>query len=111
MSATRPRIKVGWFIREWMDHLNVDQATMVREAGWSKTTASHLYNHRQDYNPALVRSAAAALNIREFELFLHPDEAMHIRRLRRAAEEEYRLRLVADRSLAFEGFPAVENGQ
>jgi len=101
MAKTRPVIPVGWFLREWMDTLNVNQAAMVRDAGWSKTTASHLYNCQQDFNPELVRAAAQALKIREFELFLPPDEAFHIRRLRQAVEEEHQLRAVADKRIPF----------
>lgn len=74
---------------------------MQKEAGWSKTTASHLYNRQQDYNPALVKAAARALKIREYELLLHPEEAFHIRRLRQAVEEEHRLRAVAEKQDEF----------
>ena len=84
--------------------MHVDQATMVRDAGWSKTTASFVYNHQQDFNPALVKAAAHALKVREFELFLHPDEAMHIRGLRKAAADEYQLRVVAEKANDWHGF-------
>lgn len=94
MSRTRPVIQVGWYLREWMDTLGVNQAQMIERTDWSKTTASHLYNCRQDYNPALVKAAARALNIRDFELFMPPEEAFHIRRLRQAVEEEHRLRAI-----------------
>ena len=104
-SRTRPIIPVGWYLREWMDSLKVDQATMMRRANWSKTTASHLYNCRQNYNPALVQAAAAALHLRDFELFLHPDEAHQIRRLRLAVEEEGRLRAVAEARPDWPGAP------
>ena len=60
MARSRPRITVGWYLPEWMDTLRVNQAQMIERTGWSKTTASLLYNCQQDYNPALVTSAAAA---------------------------------------------------
>lgn len=71
-----------------MNHLNITQAQMVRLTGWPKSTANHLYNHRQDYNPALVKAAAEALKLEPFELFLHPREALQIRRLREAVAYE-----------------------
>lgn len=94
-SRTRPVIEVGWFLREWMDSLKVAQADMVRKADWSKTLVSHLYNRQKDFTPKLVREGAIALGVRPFELFLPPEEANHIRRLRWAVEEEHRLRLIA----------------
>jgi transcriptional regulator with XRE-family HTH domain len=80
-----PKGSVNWFIREWMDMLGKSQSDMTRLAGWSKATASQLYNGAQDYSPKVVNSAAVALNCRPWELLMHPDEAMAIRRLRVAA--------------------------
>lgn len=92
MAKSRPRLPVGWFLREWMDTLMVRQADMIDRAGWSKTTASLLYNCQQDYNPDLVRSAAQALNIEQWELLMPPELAMQIRRLRAAVDREVQLR-------------------
>lgn len=96
MARTRPRISVGWFLREWMDTLQVRQADMIELAGWSKTTASLLYNCQQDYNPELVRTAAVALNIEPWELLMPPELAMQIRRLRQAVDREVQLRVAED---------------
>lgn len=105
MARTRPKIPVGWFLTEWMDTLGVNQVQMIDRAGWSKTSASLLYNRQQDHNPALVKAAAHALNIEPFELFLPPEEAFHIRRLRQAVEEEHRLRVVAEQRREFAAAP------
>lgn len=51
------------------------------ETGWSKATMSQLYNDKQAYNPRFVSDAAAALRIREWELFMPPGEAMALRRM------------------------------
>jgi len=74
-----------WFLSEWMHALGLRQADLMQRTGWSKTTASLLYNGRQKYNPVLLMEAADAMNLRPFELFLPPDEAMAIRRMREAA--------------------------
>lgn len=68
-----------------MDLLEVNQAEMCRLTGWSKATASQLYNNKQDYSPKVVREAARALNLEDFELLMRPDRAMALRRQREAA--------------------------
>lgn len=98
MARSRPRIQVGWFLREWMDTLQVRQATMCDRTGWSKTTASLLYNCQQDYNPQLVADAARALNVEPWELLMHPELAMQLRRLRAAVAEEAHLRAAEPRT-------------
>lgn len=100
-KKSRPVLNVGWFLPEWMDTLRVRQADMVERAGWSKTTASLLYNRQQDYSPRLIEEAAVALNIAPFELLLHPDDAMAIRRMRESA-----VVIAADRRHSFTPAPA-----
>lgn len=101
-KRSRPIIPVTWYLKEWMDTLGVNQAHMVREAGWSKTTASLLYNCQQDMNVDLLKSAAAALKREPFELLMPPEDAFQIIRHRQEIEREA-LRLVADRQLELAG--------
>jgi transcriptional regulator with XRE-family HTH domain len=101
--------QINWYLREWMDATERyrgrgGQARMMEDTGWSKATMSQLYNGKQDYSPKVVNEAARALNAEPYELLLHPDAAMAIRRLRenalrvvedsRVIEEERRLRAV-----------------
>jgi transcriptional regulator with XRE-family HTH domain len=83
--------QINWFLKEWMDLLGVNQTTMRERTGWSKATASQLYNNKQDYSPKVVNEAAQALNIAPFELLMRPETAMALRRLRQDA-----LRVVED---------------
>jgi transcriptional regulator with XRE-family HTH domain len=83
--------QVNWYLREWMDHLGVKQADMIRLTDWSKASASQLYNNKQDYSPKIVNEAAQALNVAPFELLMRPETAMALRRLRQDA-----LRVVED---------------
>lgn len=83
--------QINWYLREWMDHLGVKQAAIVRLTGWSKATASQLYNNVQDYSPKVVNEAATALNVAPYELLMKPETAMALRRLRQDA-----LRVVED---------------
>lgn len=80
-----PKAGPKWFLREWMDMLGVKQAEMIRRTGWSKASASQLYNGVQDYSPNIVEAAALALHVAEYELLLPPERAMALRRLRESA--------------------------
>jgi hypothetical protein len=80
-----PKAGPKWFLREWMDMLGVKQADMCRRTGWSKASASQLYNGIQDYSPNIVEAAAIALNVAEYELLMQPERAMAIRRMRESA--------------------------
>lgn len=64
---------------------HVKQADLVGRTGLSKTAISLLVNDRQDYSPEIVRDVASALNIAIYELFMHPDDANSLRRLRKDA--------------------------
>ena len=86
-----PKGPVNWFLREWMDYLGVRQAEMMKRTGWTKSTASYLYNGKQDYSPKIVNEAAVALNAAPYELLMPPESAMAIRRFRQEA-----LRIVED---------------
>lgn len=77
--------RINWYLREWMDLLRVNQAEMIRRTGWSKASASQLYNNKQDYSPKIVNEAAGALHVEPFELLMRPDRAMALRRQREAA--------------------------
>jgi transcriptional regulator with XRE-family HTH domain len=77
--------QINWYLREWMDMLDVNQAEMCRRVGWSKATASQLYNNKQDYSPGLVNEAAKALHVEPYELLMRPERAMALRRLREDA--------------------------
>lgn len=68
-----------------MDHLSLKQRDMIERCGWSKASASQIYNGTQDYSPKIVKEAARALNVRTYELLIHPDRALFLRKLEEAA--------------------------
>lgn len=81
-----PAEPVNWFLREWMAVQGIKtQADMMRLTDWSKATMSQLYSGKQGYSPKIVKEAARALGIEEYELLMHPEQAMAYRRLRRDA--------------------------
>ncbi len=73
---------LNWYLPEWLASKHMRQTDLIELTGWSKTTASLLVNGKQDYSPKLVDEAAAALQIAVFELFLPPDTAHALKRLR-----------------------------
>jgi len=80
-----PKGKPHHFIREWMDYLKLNQAFMIREAGWSKATASQIYNGTQDYSPSVLNSASHVFKVEPYELLMTPERAMAMRRLKESA--------------------------
>lgn len=79
--------EINWFLREWMDDLEITQAEMMRRTGWSKASAHQLYHRQQDYSPKIVNDAAAALGVRKFELLMRPAEAKALRKAQEAKAE------------------------
>ena len=74
-----------WYLQEWMATLNMRQADLGRLAGWSKATVSDIYNGRTAFYREMLNTVAAALNVKPFELLMHPSEAMALRRMRASA--------------------------
>lgn len=91
----KPKGLVPWYLPEWMEAAGLKergaQERMRELTGWSKATMSQLYNGHQDFSPKVLAEAALALNCSPYELLMHPDTAMAIRRLRQDA-----LRIVED---------------
>jgi transcriptional regulator with XRE-family HTH domain len=96
-----PKGRVNWYLREWMDACGLKgrgaQAKMCELTGWSKASMSQLYNGSQDYSPKIITEAARALKIAEYELLMHPDHAMALRRLQTSAQQIVSLAHDADR--------------
>ena len=85
-TSTPPRkLRHRWYLAEWSLILGRTQADAVRELGWNKSTASHLWNGKQRYSQDYVDEIAVWLNIRPYELLMPPDVAMAFRRLQDAA--------------------------
>jgi transcriptional regulator with XRE-family HTH domain len=68
-----------------MKTLKVRQSDITRATGYKKATMSELASGKQRYNRDILNEVADALHIRPYELLMHPDEAMAIRRVRESA--------------------------
>lgn len=68
-----------------MAALKVRQADIMKATGYSKATMSDLATGKQRFNRDILNEIAAVLHVRPYELLMHPDEAMAIRRVRESA--------------------------
>lgn len=71
-----------WYLKEWLRQVGKKQADVVRDLDWNKARVSLMMRGIQPYERDSVNEIADYLNIRPFELLMHPDDAMAIRRLR-----------------------------
>jgi transcriptional regulator with XRE-family HTH domain len=75
-----------WFLREWAVHMGKRQADLVRDLGWLKGRASKIWNGTIPYRRDIVVEVAAWLGVKEYELLMHPRDALAFRRLRETAQ-------------------------
>jgi hypothetical protein len=98
--ASRPTH--DWYLKEWLGSLNVSIAKLESETGWTHRIANQLVNRKTRWNRDHLALATQVLRLRPYELLMHPDDAMAIRKLMAdagpVAELGERLKLVSDRT-------------
>jgi transcriptional regulator with XRE-family HTH domain len=99
-------IQDDWYLVDWMNTLKMRQADLMRATGMPKATVSAIVKGNTNYYREIVNKIADALNIKPYELLLHPDDAMAIRRLRSSAMQIASVQLAADQQHDFIPFPA-----
>lgn len=82
-----------WYLKDWLRTLGKKQADIVRDLDWNKARVSLTASGKQPYNRDDVNEVADYLNLRPYELLMHPEDAMRLRRLR-----DELVRLAADSS-------------
>jgi hypothetical protein len=95
-------VQHDWFIREWSQALGKRQSDFVRDLEWNKSRASLLWNGGQPYTRDIVNEVAAYLKILPFELLMHPNDAMAVRRMRQSAQQIAGWQLAADVSRSWD---------
>lgn len=75
-----------WQLRAWMRYRGKKQADLVRDLDWNRGRASKVYNGSLMYKRDVVNQVSDWLGIMPFELFLRPEEAVALRRLRETAK-------------------------
>ena len=93
-----------WYFKDWLKTLMMRQSQVVEATGWSKGKVSKLVNGGADYDRRSLNGAALALNLQPFELLMHPEDAMRIRRLRETA-----LSIAADNRIEYRAEPSSPN--
>jgi hypothetical protein len=71
-----------WYLKQWLKHFRKKQADVVRDLDWNKARVSLTASGKQAYTRDDVNEVADYLNLRPYELLMHPDDAMALRRLR-----------------------------
>jgi transcriptional regulator with XRE-family HTH domain len=89
-----------WFIADWMAATGVSQADLVRRTDMPKSKISMLVNGHRKYHREDINTISAALNALPFELLMHPEDAMRMRRLRDTA-----LSIAADNQAPYRAEP------
>ena len=74
--------KHDWYLKEWLAALDVSVAWLERETGWTHRIASQMVNRQVRWNRDHLALAATLLRVAPYELLMHPDDAMAVRRLR-----------------------------
>ncbi len=71
-----------WYLRQWLRTVGKRQADIARDLEWNKARVSLMIRGEQQYTRDAVNELSAYLNIQPYELLMHPDDAMGLRRLR-----------------------------
>ena len=68
-----------WFLKEWLSTLGVKQAKIIKDLDQNKGKVSLLVSCKQQYTRDDVNLLADYLNIKPYELLMHPSDAMAMR--------------------------------
>ena len=79
----RPRHDI--YLAAWLKTLKKRQADLCRDLGWNKAKPSLIASGKQQYQRDDVNELAIYLHLEPYELLIHPDDAMALRRLRQDA--------------------------
>lgn len=78
-------IEHDWYLAEWLAAVELEPKDLREKAGWSKRKMSELINGQMRYNKHVLNEAACVMNIKPYELLMHPSDAMELRQLQHAA--------------------------
>ena len=64
---------------EWMEFLKLKQKDITEKTGWQKARINRLYNDHSSYTNEVIIGISKALDIKPYELFMPPEQAMVVR--------------------------------
>lgn len=73
------------YLSAWLKTLGKKQADVARDLEWNKAKVSLIASGKQQYMRDDVNELAVYLHLEPYELLMHPEDAMAIRRLRQDA--------------------------
>lgn len=85
-----------WYLGDWLRTLGKRQADVARDLDWNKARVSLMIRGEQQYTRDAVNELSEYLNLRPYELLMHPADAMAIRRIHDEA-----IRAVAESQATF----------
>ncbi len=74
-----------WFLKQWLAATGKKQRDVVADLEWNKAKISLMVSGQQKYTRDEVNELSTYLNIRPFELLMHPDDAFAMRRIHESA--------------------------
>lgn len=89
-------IRTDWYLKDWLRTLRISQSALAERLDWQNSKVSRLVNGTSDWNREHLEQVATALHLQPFELLLHPEDAMSVRRMRDSA-----LVIAADKHRSF----------
>lgn len=73
--------RFDWYLKEWLATLGKKQADLVRDLDWNKAKVSLTASGKQPYTRDDINEISIYLAIKPYELLMHPEEAMRLRRV------------------------------
>ncbi len=80
-----------WYLSEWLATLGKRQADIVRDLDWNKARISLMLRGKQPYDRDSLNELAVYLHLHPHELLMHPQDAMALRQMRKAASDIVRV--------------------
>lgn len=76
-----------WHLRDWFAATDLKQRDLITKLDYASGTAFKLWHGFQAPTALQIQQVAELLNIEPFELLMHPEEAMRMRRLKQTIAE------------------------
>lgn len=76
-----------WYLKDWLKERGKRQADLERDLGMNKAKASLLANNKQPYDQDDISAIAEYLDVKAYELLMHPRDALALRLFRATAAQ------------------------
>lgn len=84
-AAVMTKARHPWHLKAWLKRLEKTQAQLANELDMNKAKVSLLVSEKQQYSQEDITILSEFLGLAPYELLMHPDEAMALRRFRASA--------------------------